>query len=152
MDNDLPIDYPCLEGRRRITKFERTRVSPPSLISIWLADAVTQSEETSKVTVSGIFDGIEIQPDTEFAAGAVVFFAVTNVHVPTRLKLLYVDLADDEIVLERDVLVDATPLEATDITVRVNRIPVPHAGPFAWEVFCGEERIGSTRLEVRYKP
>lgn len=120
----------------------------PSLGSILLADSVVQDERTGKLTISGIFDHIEIAPGSCHADGVCVFFSVGNVHGRERLRLQFVDLEDDSVLLEREVIVEATPLETTDLTVRINSIPIPHLGTFAWELYHREERIGSARIRV----
>lgn len=120
----------------------------PTLQSIWLAQSVEQ-DDRGRVTVSGMFDTMLVDEGMDYTSGAVIFFAVRGVHGRADLKLVYIDLADDEtILLERDVRVEGTPLETTDVSVRINRIPAPHLGVFAWELFCGEERLGSTRVRA----
>lgn len=124
----------------------------PTLQSIWLAQAVDQ-DDSGRVTVSGIFDTLLVERGSDYTSGAFVFFAVRGVHGEAALRLVYVDLADDETILvERNLRVNGSPLETTDVSVRINHIPVPHMGTYAWEVFHGDERLGTTRVEAMERP
>ena len=120
----------------------------PILQTLWMADAVEYDPDTGRATLRGIFNTIRVDEGAEFAAGGCVFFAIRGVHGQVRLTLRYVDLRDERQLLTRPVRVDGTPLETIDFTVRVNQIPVPHAGVFAWELLLGDEMLGVTRVEV----
>lgn len=120
----------------------------PSLQAIWLMDAVDWDETTGKLTLSGCFDRIDIPEGAEYTEGAVVFFSVRNVRGQARLKLMCVDLRTDEVLVDRDVIATGSPLETTDIAVRINRIPVPHPGVYAWEVYHGRTLLGTMRYEA----
>lgn len=120
----------------------------PTLQSVWLVDSADRDPTTGKVNVLGMFDCIDVPAGSEYAAGATLFFAVRGVHGRADLDLLYVDLATDEVLVERAVRVDGDPLDATDVTVRMSRIPTPHAGEFAWELQCDGEPLGSCRVRV----
>ncbi len=122
----------------------------PSLQAIWLADTASQDENTGKVTVSGMFDCVEVKAEeTEFASPAVVFFALREVHGRVDLSLLLVDLSTDEAILRRLFAVqNDNPLATTDVVLNVPSIPVPHPGSFAWELYWNEESIGTSRLEA----
>jgi hypothetical protein len=125
----------------------------PTLQPILLADAAHQEPNTGRVTVAGIFDTVSVAPGTDFTAGAVVFFVVRGVHGRVKLSLTYVDLSDDRVLVERPVYVEAdSPLETIDFTVRVNTIPVPHPGSFAWELYHESELLGSARIEAVHNP
>ena len=120
----------------------------PTLQSIWLAQSV-ERDNSGRVTVSGIFDTLIADRGSDYTSGAVVFFAVRGIHGHAALRLVYVDLADDETMLvERNLRIDGSPLETTDVSVKINRIPVPHPGTYAWEVFYGDERLGTTRINA----
>jgi hypothetical protein len=122
----------------------------PTLQALWLVDSVDHDESTGKISLRGLFDRLVVSPGTESAGGATVFFAVRGIHGEARLRLLYVDLSDDEILIERPVRVEGEPLDTTDLSVRVNRIPVPHPGMFAWELYFENDLLGSARIEVAY--
>ncbi len=120
----------------------------PTLQSLWLVDAVELDSETGKVSLSGLFNRVDVPADADYAAGATIFFSLRGVHGEVRLTLLYVDLLDDAALLERPIRIEGQPLETTDVSVRVNQIPVPHPGSYAWELFYGAESLGSARIDV----
>lgn len=73
-------------------------------------------------------------------------FAVRGVHGEARLTLQYIDLSNDHLLIERPVRVEGEPLDTTDMSVRVNRIPVPHPGVYAWDLYAGVELLGTCRV------
>lgn len=123
----------------------------PFLQALWLADEISQDSATGKVTVRGIFDQIEVDsPATHFTCVAYLFFAVRNVHRRVDLVLRYVDLSTNEVLLERPVALESDgPLATTDVSIHLPRIPVPHSGEFAWELYCGNDVIGVSRVIAR---
>ena len=122
----------------------------PLFQSMWLADDVTLDEATGKVTITGLFNQIYAKPPAkEFDAPAYLFFALTGVHGPITLRLCYVDLADSSVLLERPVSVDSTdPLAITDVVVRLKKMPIPHSGMYAWELYFGDELLGVSRVRA----
>jgi hypothetical protein len=122
----------------------------PSLQALWLADDVKQDEETGKVTVTGMFDQVEVnQPGEYFTSPAYLFFALNNVHGEAELDLHYVDLSTNASLLHRRFKVkSAGPLETIDVTIRLKPIPFPHPGVYAWELYCGSEQLGSSKLKA----
>jgi hypothetical protein len=122
----------------------------PSLQALWLADEVSPDDATGKVTVSGIFNQIEVDPGTDFTAPAHLFFALRDVHGRVELILLYVDLDDNGVLLERSVQVDGSPLLTTDVCVRISKMPVPHPGVYSWELLFGNELLGASRVQALF--
>jgi hypothetical protein len=123
----------------------------PTLQALWLVEDVTTDESTGKVTVVGLFNQIVLPSGaTEYDQPSTIFFSVSGVHGLAMMKLCFVDLTTLEVLRERPVRVDATdPLEVTDLVVRVNEMPVPHDGVYAWELYCDGEMLGSSRLTFR---
>jgi hypothetical protein len=123
----------------------------PTLQSLWLVEDVATDESTGKLTVVGLFNQIGLPSGAiEYNQPSAIFFSVTGVHGLADMKLCFVDLATLEVLLERPVRVNATdPLEVTDLVVRVNNMPVPHDGVYAWELYCDDELLGSSRLTFR---
>ena len=118
------------------------------LQALWLLDEVEFDEDTQRVTLRGIFNSIRVEDGAGAASGAAVFFAVRGVHDEVRLTLRYVDLRTNMTLITRPVRVEGTPLDTIDFTVRVNEMPVPHAGVYVWELLCGEDVLGSVRVEA----
>src|SRR5437764_988093 len=105
----------------------------PSIQSLWLADEITQDPEPGKVTVSNIFDRIDIKrPATNFTSTAYLFFCLRGLHGEAELKLAYVDLSDNEALFEQTVQVrEDDPLQTADVRVRLPKMRVPHDGEYA---------------------
>jgi hypothetical protein len=120
----------------------------PSLQALWLADEVAPNHDTGKVTVSGIFNQIEVELGADFTSPASLFFALRDVHGRVELTLLYVDLSTNEILVERELSVDGNPLLTMDVSVSLPKIPVPHPGGYAWELHWENEMLGASRLEA----
>jgi hypothetical protein len=120
----------------------------PSLQSLWLADDVTTDSQTGKVTAQGIFDEIEIKrPATQFDSPASLFFGLIGMHGNADFQLCYVDLSNNEVLMERAVRVECSdPLSVTGVQVRLPKMPVPHPGIYTWELYCGGELLGCTRI------
>ncbi len=120
----------------------------PSLQALWLADEVNRHDD-GKVTVGGMFDEITVRSGEDFTTRAYLFFSLRDVHDRVSLRLTYTDLEDNDVLLERTVAATGEPLRTTDMTIRINRIPVPHAGWYIWELFHGGDQLGSTRVEAK---
>ena len=120
----------------------------PSLQSLWLVDNATRDEDTGKVDVVGMFDQIEVEePSREFTTQAYLFCALRGTHGPLSVNLRYKDLEDESVLLDRPLRLDCDdPLRTVDVVIRLHRIPVPHAGIYAWELLWENEVIGSSRL------
>lgn len=122
----------------------------PTLVTLWLADEVSHDEQTARPTLHGLFNQIPLSPGaTEYATPFTVFFSVTDVRSRTACDLSLVNLATLEVVYQRPVILDRVgPSEVVDMTVRVNRLPIPHPGDYAWDLFHENELRGSTRMRV----
>ncbi len=123
----------------------------PVIQSLWLADDATQ-DESGKVTIHGLFDLIEVEePAREFTSGAYLFFALREIHGSTTITLRYTHVDSDRLVLERSQTIPAdSPLETVDVAIPLPSIPVPEEGSYMWELFWGEDALGSLRCEARY--
>ena len=118
----------------------------PMLQALWLAESADLDPVTGRVTLTGLFDQVRAPAGADDVSGGVVYFSVRGVHGEARLTLRYVDLADNEPLIERPVRVEGEPLDTTDVSVRVNRIPVPHPGGYVWELYAGGELLGTVRV------
>jgi len=122
----------------------------PCIQAMWLADEVTCDEATGKVTVRGLFNQIYAAPPAKvFDAPAYLFFGLTGVHGEVRLRLCYADLSTNRILIERPVVVSHTdPLALTDVVIRLSRMPIPHSGVYAWELYFDGELLGISRVNA----
>jgi hypothetical protein len=120
----------------------------PLLQAIYLAHEVSQ-DNTGKLTVTRIFDQIEVEPGQDFTRQSYLFFTVRGVRGRTSLKLYYVDLQDNEVLLEKKLTLDGNdPLLGTTVCIPLPRLRVPHPGVYAWELFHESELLGSARVQV----
>ena len=117
---------------------------------MWLADDVVKDDRTGKVNVSGLFDTIHVAPPSnEFGRPAYLFFAISGAHAPVSLRLCYVDLADNRVLIERPVQVSSSgPLEIIDVAVRLKKMPIPRPGLYAWELYAENELLGRSRVRA----
>ena len=120
----------------------------PSLQALWLADEVNLNDD-GKVTVGGMFDEITVRSGEDFTTRAYLFFSLRDIHGRVSLRLTYTNLNDNDVLLERTFNVTGEPLQTTDIKVLIDEIPVPHAGSYVWELFHGDDQLGSTRVEAK---
>jgi hypothetical protein len=123
----------------------------PSLQALWLAEDVTKDPRTGKVSVTGIFDVIEVEHHAKaFTSPAMLFFSLREVHGEVELDLAYTDLSDNRVLMGRKQKVSSTsPLETVDVAIVLHKIPVPHPGEYAWELYWGNEMLGASRLSAR---
>jgi hypothetical protein len=56
----------------------------------------------------------------------------------------YVDLSNNEVLIERSFVVQSSdPLTLTDVAIRLKKMPIPHSGVYAWELYCDGDLIGT---------
>jgi hypothetical protein len=122
----------------------------PLVQALWLADDVSKDPATGKVTVKGLFDRVYAKPPAnEFNSRAYLFFGITGVHGKVSLRLCYVDLSDNAVLLQRQWELERTdPVALLDVAIRLRKIPIPHSGVYAWELYCDDDQIGSARIRA----
>lgn len=123
----------------------------PVLQCLWLAEDVYSDEETGKLTVAGIFDVIALSVGANsYDQPVTLFFALSGVHGRTDMRLCLVDHSTLELILDRPVMVEGDdPLEVTDVSVRINTMPLARTGVYSWELHYQGEMLSSSRLVVR---
>jgi hypothetical protein len=121
----------------------------PSLQAIWIADNAFQNED-GKVTVSGMFDRIDIDyPATSYTRPAVLFFCLRDVRGIIELTLRYVDLDDNSVLKEKRIPVQCeSPMLTQDVRIDIKSIPIPHTGVFAWELLCKGTMLGCCQINA----
>ena len=121
----------------------------PSLQNVWLADDVTRDAETGKATYTNVFDHIKVKRPLLAYVGACLIFGVRDVRGPVQLLLRYTDLRDFSIIWSRSITVECDdPFQVTLMAIRLPPMPVPHTGPYVWNIVWdeNEDEIGSARL------
>jgi hypothetical protein len=124
----------------------------PSIQALLLADDVSEDPVTRKLTVTGIFDVIEVQrPATHFTAPAYLFLALKDVLGQIEVVVHYVDLRDHRVLVQYTRLIaqhhDRLATAVTALRLCAG-IPVPHPGVYAFELHTGNELLGSIRVEA----
>jgi hypothetical protein len=137
-------------GRTTSLAREETVAVKPTLVSIWLVDEVNYDEETARSTLRGLFNGIVVPLGaSEHTTPFTVFFSVTDVRSRCACQLRLSDLSNLEVIYTRPVILEqVAPSEVLDVTVRVNSIPVPGPGEYAWDLFHGADILGGTRMTI----
>lgn len=141
----------------------------PVLQAILLADHVYQDVATGKYIVAGIFSSLWLAKNVPAQGGVVelgggkkvpyvggmtpgspfAYISLTGAHGPTSLVLRYVDLLDNSVLFTIDVNFTCNdPLATIELALPLIPIPIPHAGSYALELLCGDEWLGSHRVNV----
>jgi len=134
-------------GKRRPVK--------PILQAILLADQVYKDARTGKNVIAGTFNSLRATEfPTEFDRVTWAFICLTGIHNEASIILRFVDLSNDEILLETEsITVRANnPLTSRDLAIPVPPIPMPHEGGFAFEIHSCDELLGSHRITTILMP
>lgn len=125
----------------------------PVLQAIILADEVYIDRETGKKVICGTFNKLwSPKFPAERGRSTKAFICLTNCHTQPTVKLRYVDLNDDNVLMETpDIRLRGEvgqPLKSHELIVEVPGFPMPHPGFYAFEVYCNSQLLGSIRIEV----
>lgn len=129
------------------------RLSQPHPIvqAIILADEVYTDSDTGKKIIAGTFNGLWGHDfPTEFDRTTKVYLSLTNCRGDMLLQMRYIDLSDDEVLMESpEVNLECDdPLAITEVVMEVPPFPMPHVGHYEFEVRCNGERLGGIRINV----
>ncbi len=119
------------------------------LQSIILCDRVYVDAPTGQMVIAGTFHQTEIEEyPAVFPEGATLYLAFRDVRGSCSIQLEYVDLANNETLLtfETIQLHSEDPYATVELAVPLPELPIPQAGPFAFDVFTGETFLGTFRL------
>lgn len=124
----------------------------PTLQALVLADHVYVDGATGKKIIAGTFNalGAPAQFPGRFERHTYAYLSVTNVEGKSTLTLRFVDLKDNSVVMQGRSSEVTFPdrLRSTELIIPVPPFPMPHPGMFAFEVWLGDEPIGSLRIEI----
>lgn len=123
----------------------------PILQAIVLADQIYVDTRTNKKVIAGTFNQFSGQLPATFGRPAFVFLCLTGVRGRLPLVIRFVDLSNGQILLETDeiTIVQESPLHAAEVVSEMHGLPLPHEGAFAFEVYSGNEQLGSLRVLVK---
>jgi hypothetical protein len=137
----------------------------PTLQALLVADRVYRDAATGKFIIAGTFNRLcysktpPVTPPSGQTPGKVMggmdagspyaYVSLTEVRGKVPLVFRYVDLTDNNPLLVSEFEVQAnSPLETVELVLPLPRLPIPHAGVFAFEIASGNEPLGSVRLVV----
>ena len=123
----------------------------PVLQALVLADQVYVDGRTGKKVIAGTFDRLSARkfPAT-FQRTTWAFVSLTDIQGSASIHLRYTDLHANEVLLgtKRMTVTCNDPLRSVELIIEVPPFPMPHAGPYAFELYTGEELLGSLRVSV----
>jgi hypothetical protein len=137
------------------------------LQAILVADHVYE-DRSGKRVIAGTFNGLAIgtagpglreqqiagrtlQVSEVIQAGSpFAYLNLTGLHGPTELTLRYVDLADNSVLFQIvfSLAPPNSPLETVELSIPLPKLPAPHEGVYALELLCGDDWLGSHRINV----
>ncbi len=123
----------------------------PELQAVVLADNVYTDVHTNKKIVAGTFNQLwSVKFPAIFSKTTQVYLVLTNCHGVQKLRIRYVDLKDESVLLESPEirLTITDPLERHEVVMDVPPLPMPHEGQYAFEVYCNGELLGGIRINV----
>ena len=123
----------------------------PVLQALVLADHIYIDSNTGKKIIAGTFNQLNAHEfPTDFGAPLYVFLSMTDVHGSAKVELRFVDLSSEEIQMAMsDLVIQApNPLDTVELVVEVPSLPMPHPGVFSFEVWVGNDLIGSLRVSI----
>ncbi len=106
---------------------------------------------TNKKIVAGTFNQLwSVKFPAIFSKTTQVYLVLTNCHGVQKLRIRYVDLKDESVLLESPEieLAITDPLERHEVVMDVPPLPMPHEGQYAFEVYCNGELLGGIRINV----
>ena len=123
----------------------------PILQAIVLADDVYTDVHTNKKVIAGTFNQLWSHKfPAQLAKVTKAYLVLKNCHGTQRLRIRYVDLKDESVLLESPALelTIGDPLEKHEVVMEIPPLPMPHEGEYAFEVYCNEDFIDSIRVSV----
>ena len=122
----------------------------PVLQALVLADHIYRDMLTGKGVIAGTFNSLKsVNFPTVFARTTFAYMSLTDFLGKVELALRYVDLNDHKVLMECPVKVEsANKLGTVEVIVEVPQFPMPHPGPYAFDVVCNDELLGSLRIHV----
>ena len=123
----------------------------PELQAVVLADNVYTDVHTNKKIVAGTFNQLwSAKFPATFNKITQAYLVLTNCHGVQKLRIRYVDLKDESVLLESPEirLIITDPLERHEVVMDVPPLPMPHEGQYAFEVYCNGELLGGIRINV----
>ena len=126
-------------------------VQNPILQALVLADHVYTDAMSGKKIIAGVFHNLWAAAfPTRFSRWTWAYVCLTELKGSVPITLRYTDLQTNEVLLSTRTLTmqSSDPLQSCELLIQVPPFPMPHAGTYVFEVFAGDESIGSLRITV----
>lgn len=134
----------------------------PVLQALVLADHVYEDKATGKKIIAGTFNTLLIRrrqradaarpvmPAVQQAGSPYCYISLTDAAGEIPLSLRYVDLSNEQVLFEVKIQVKSDDRLATlELIAPLPTLPTPHEGTYTLELHCGDEPLGSLRVQVR---
>lgn len=121
----------------------------PILQALVLADHVYVDAATGKKIIAGTFSQLLAASFPRmFGRTTWAYVCLTEVRGTVPIALRYTDLQTNEVLLSTRALTIQSddPLASRELMIEVPPFPMPHAGTYVFEVYAGDEAIGSLRI------
>lgn len=126
-------------------------VIKPVLQALVLADQIYVDRRTGKKVIAGTFDRLWARDfPTKYRTTTWAFVSLTDLQGSAQIQLRYTDLRTNEVLLVTKPMAVTcdNPLQSVELFVEVPPFPMPYPGAYAFELYVGEELLGSLRVSV----
>lgn len=123
----------------------------PVLQALVLADHVYIDGPSGKKVIAGAFNRLWARSfPTNLGRTTWAYVCLTEVRGSVAVSLKYIDLQTNAVLLGNQPLeiTSTDPLASHELVVEVPPFPMPHEGTFVFEVYVGDQSIGSLRIAV----
>lgn len=123
----------------------------PVLQALILADQIYVDRRTGKNVIAGTFRRLWARDfPTKYRTTTWAFVSLTDIQGSAQIHLRYTNLRTNEVLLGTKPMTVTCddPLQSVELFVEVPPFPMPHPGVYAFELYVGEELLGSLRISV----
>jgi uncharacterized protein DUF6941 len=122
----------------------------PTLVAMLLCDTVIQDAQTTKKSLIGIFTQVNAI-DFPTTVNATVFARLTDAEGKYKFRLDVVNLTENKTILSLPSPheVEApSQLALVEIVLQFQRLPVPSAGKYEFQLWANDAYLGRTTMEA----
>ncbi len=124
-------------------------ISLPTLVSLLVCDQVIDDKLTNKKSAIGMFNTVLVPQLPTTLAQVVVLTSLTDIKGRVVLRLRLVRDTDNGVLFETHGPVESpNPLATVDLVFGMHGLRIAAAGPYAFEILCGEELLGRRRFQI----
>jgi hypothetical protein len=132
---------------------EEKPAAVPTLVSLLICDQVIDDKLTNKKSAIGIFNAVLVPQAPTTLGHVVVLASLTDIKNRVVLRLRLVRDIDNEVLFETQGPVESPdPLGIVDLIFNMHGLRISAAGPYAFEILCGQELLARRRFQVVVRP